>query len=260
ATPQRIRRVMALYITATIFGGFFGRFSSGLLAWAWGWQAPFFMLALLSALACLLLAMQGVTGPASFERPDFSRVAAALRQPELLRVYLMIFCCFFTFTAALNFLPFRLNELERGASELRTGSMYLGYLVGIAAALLSTRMAERFGEAVTLRAGILLFACSVAACALPSGDGLLLALFPFCAGFFLVQSLGPGVVNARVEGKRGVVNGLYIAFYYGGGTLGSIAPGFIYHSFGWGAFIAVLVGVLLVALLLTRGLGAHAAK
>jgi YNFM family putative membrane transporter len=251
ATLERIRRVMALYIAATIFGGFFGRFGAGLTAWAFGWEAPFLALSALSVLAGLVLMATAASGAAGFERPDFSKVWSALRAPALLRVYLMVFCCFFAFTATLNYLPFRLEELEGGVSPLRTGTMYLGYMVGILAALLSTRMAESMGERGVLRLGIVIFGCSVASCLVPSGDLLLAVLFPFCAGFFLVQSVGPGVVNAATEGKKGVVNGLYIAFYYGGGTLGSFAPGLVYHHLGWTAFIAVLVGVIGIAFHLT---------
>lgn len=252
---SRVRRVMALYISATIFGGFFGRTASGVAAWLWGWHAPFFGLAALTAIAALLLLISGAGGPSSFERPDWNKVRQALARPSLRRVYLMIFCCFFTFTATLNYLPFRLAELEGGVNELRAGYMYLGYLVGIATALASTRLGALLGEGRSLRLGILVFAASVAACVAPSGNAVLVALFPFCAGFFLVQATGPGVVNARVYGKKGVVNGLYIAFYYGGGTLGSFAPGFIYHHLGWNAFIATLVAVVLLAWVLARGIG-----
>lgn len=254
----RVRRVMALYICATIFGGFFGRLGAGTAAWAWGWQAPFLFLSCLCLLTGIALLATGVAGSAGFARPEWSKVGEALARPSLRRIYLMIFCCFYTFTATLNFLPFRLAELEGGVNELRTGIMYLGYIVGMLTAIGSTWLSGRWGEGRSLRMGILLFGLSVAACAVPSGDALLAILFPFCGGFFLVQATGPGVVNARVTGKKGVVNGLYIAFYYGGGTLGSFAPGFIYHHFGWSLFIASLVVVVGLAWWLARGVGSGA--
>lgn len=192
AEPEKMRRVMALYIVSTIFGGFFGRFGSGLSAWAWGWNVPFMILAGLTMACAWLIFKTGNGSSAGFERPQWSKVGQALKRSDLRQVYMMIFCGFFVFSAALNFLPFRLAELEPGASELRTGCLYLGYLVGIGAALLSTRFCEEFGEVRTLRMGLVLFGMGVAGCLLPSGDALLFALFPFCAGFFLVQSVGPG--------------------------------------------------------------------
>jgi YNFM family putative membrane transporter len=47
-----------------------------------------------------------------------------------------------------------------------------------------------------------------------------------------------------------VINGLYVAFYYGGGTIGSYLPGYVYRDFGWNGFILLLCAVILVALAL----------
>ena len=48
-------------------------------------------------------------------------------------------------------------------------------------------------------------------------------------------------------------NGLYVAFYYGGGTVGSFVPGIAYRQWGWGAFLAVLAAVALAGLALAAG-------
>jgi YNFM family putative membrane transporter len=56
-----------------------------------------------------------------------------------------------------------------------------------------------------------------------------------------------------------VVNGLYVAFYYGGGAVGSYLPGYVYKGFGWSGFVAVLIAVLVVALLLAVHLSRIAA-
>jgi YNFM family putative membrane transporter len=47
-----------------------------------------------------------------------------------------------------------------------------------------------------------------------------------------------------------MINGLYVAFYYGGGALGSFLPGYIYRGFGWAGFILALCLVVAFALLL----------
>jgi len=38
-----------------------------------------------------------------------------------------------------------------------------------------------------------------------------------------------------------VVNGIYLAFYYSGGVLGSYLPGFVYRCFGWSSFVSILL-------------------
>ncbi|MGE4291185.1 MAG: MFS transporter [Desulfovibrio sp.] len=253
--PERMRRVMSWYISTTIVGGFSGRFFSGILAEAWGWRVPFAVLGVLVFAAFFLLGrVQGGDAP-GFERARVAHVRAALAKPSFLRAYSMIFCCFFAFQATLNYLPFRLAELAGGVSPGRAGTMYLSYLVGVATSLTAPRIVSFLGgEGRAFLLGLAFFSVSVAACLTPNTLLVFVALIPFCAGFFLIQTVGPAFVNARSTEHKGVVNGLYIAFYYAGGALGSFVPGFIYHSFGWNVFIYCLLGVLGVAVLLASGL------
>jgi YNFM family putative membrane transporter len=67
-------------------------------------------------------------------------------------------------------------------------------------------------------------------------------MFLFCAAMFLVHSTASGLVN-RMAGSehRGLTNGLYVAFYYAGGSVGSFAPGIIYRYYGWNGFLLLLI-------------------
>ncbi|MEF2144572.1 MAG: MFS transporter [Desulfovibrionaceae bacterium] len=256
---HRVRTFMSWYISTTIVGGFLGRFCSGLMAECWGWRAIFGVLAVLLLAAFFLLRSlvrdSDGCGEAGFGRPSAAHVREVLAKPLFLRAYMMIFCCFFAFTATLNFLPFRLVELDGVVSPARAGVMYLGYLVGVATSLAAPRIVGVLGgERRAFLAGLLLFGGSVAACLLPDTALVFAALYPFCAGFFLIQTVGPGFVNSRADQHRGVVNGLYIAFYYAGGACGSFAPGLIYHAFGWNVFLAAVLCVVGLALLLASGL------
>ena len=55
-------------------------------------------------------------------------------------------------------------------------------------------------------------------------------------------------LNHHTTGSRGVVNGLYLSFYYSGGALGGWLPGYVYRSSGWEAYIGVLAGLLALAI------------
>ncbi len=253
--PEAVQRSMAFYVAATIFGGFFGRFMAGLLTTAFDWRAPFGAIGLaLSACLVLLLSLDP-DARARFERIRPSAMPEILRRPAFLRVYLIIFCCFFVYTGLLNFLPHRLASLDSGISELRIGAAYLGYLMGIAAALTSRRICRILGgERNAMIAGLALHMTATVLFALPWLTTAFLSMFPFCAGMFFVHALAPGLLNSLSDQNRGMVNGLYIAFYYTGGTLGSFLPGLVYARFGWTALVTVLCGMLGLALLLARGL------
>jgi YNFM family putative membrane transporter len=74
-------------------------------------------------------------------------------------------------------------------------------------------------------------------------------MFLLCAGMFLVHGLLPGYINELEPARRGIVNGLYVAAYYAGGSVGSFLPGLLLAAAGWDAFILGLAAVVLLALL-----------
>ena len=72
------------------------------------------------------------------------------------------------------------------------------------------------------------------------------ALFLFCPSMFLAHSVAITAANQGITRNVGVVNGLYLAFYYSGGVLGSYLPGFVYQRFGWSSFVSILLLVAVV--------------
>jgi YNFM family putative membrane transporter len=71
--------------------------------------------------------------------------------------------------------------------------------------------------------------------------------FLMCAAFFLVHSLLAAFLNHHATNSRGVVNGLYLSFYYSGGALGGWLPGYIYRDSGWDSYVCVLIALLVLA-------------
>ncbi|EHQ51231.1 major facilitator superfamily protein [Ectothiorhodospira sp. PHS-1] len=245
APPGQIARVMAIYIAASVLGGFLGRMISGLISTQFGWRWSFLFLAVAIALCALLLQRLKADPPVSFQRLDPRTILQVLRQPSFLRLYLVVFCAFGAFASLLNFLPFRLVELGTGLSETGIAFMYAGYLMGVVTSLLSLRIADHIGGAVnTMLLGSAVF---LAALLFFTGSQvwvMFVGMFVLCAGMFLIHSLAPGVLNQAGGEQRGVVNGLYIAFYYAGGTTGSFLPGFLYHGLGWHAYLSALAVTL----------------
>jgi MFS transporter, YNFM family, putative membrane transport protein len=241
AGPGRIARVMALYVAASVMGGFLGRAVSGAVSASLSWRWSFLMLGAAISVCALLLPRLGADPPVSFQRLRLAAIMEVLREPAFLRLYGVVFCAFGAFASLLNFLPFRLVELGTGLSEAGIGLMYSGYLMGVVISLTSIRVAAQTGGPVNamltgtavLLSALLFFAGS-------SLSLLFIGMFVLCAGMFLVHSLAPGVLNQRTGEQRGVVNGLYIAFYYAGGAAGSFLPGYLYHGLGWHAYLSAL--------------------
>jgi YNFM family putative membrane transporter len=258
ASPDVLRRVMAAYIAVTVFGGFFGRFFSGLAAHALGWRIPFFGLGgtlLLCCLACLTLPPDARSAFLPIRLGDAPQV---LRKSGFLRTYLVVALLFFVFSGMLNLLPFRLAELEGGYTPLRAGAMYCGYLMGIVTCLTSHRLSRRLGgPARTMALGAAVVIGAALIFALPAQAAVFVSVFVLCTGMFMAHSVAPGVLNSAEAEHKGLVNGLYISFYYSGGALGTFLPGLILARYGFAPAAAVLVAAailgMLVALSLCRG-------
>lgn len=249
-----IQRNMSIYIAGTIFGGFIGRALSGLIANLFGWRFSF--IALAGGLLCgfgLLLCLPK-TDDLKLTRPDLRAFPQILRKPSFLPLCLTIFCLFLVFAAVMNYLPFRLTELSNQADDLRIGLMYSGYIMGILASLGAPKVCRRLkSEASGIRLGLVVFTGTLLCLATGQIWLLFATMFLFCAAMFLVHATASGLVN-RLAGNdsRGLANGLYVAFYYTGGAIGSFAPGLIYRAVGWYGFLTLLLLTCLVGYLCSR--------
>jgi len=252
-----MQRLMSAYVAATILGGFLGRLGAGLTA-SLASDAHFFAglagLLLVSDLGLQRLPVRAPTPRASSRsRPG---VVDILQRVPVVRIYALVFCLFFVFSAFMNFLPFRLQEVRPGASDALAGALYAGYLVGVIASLGAQRVTAalpRPRTAMVLGSGGILVALGIAMG--PSVPVLFGAVAVLCATFFLAHAVAASRVNAAGNGDsdgtgRSLVNGLYVAVYYAGGVLGAYAPGFVYDAYGWRGFLGLL------ALLTVLGFGA----
>jgi YNFM family putative membrane transporter len=238
-----IQRTMAFYIAATIFGGFIGRAFSGMIASWLGWRFSFVFLALTLAIGFASLFTLPKTERISMKRPQPRDLLEVLRRPAFLPIYLSVFCLFLVFAAVMNFLPFRLTELSPEASELKIGLMYSGYMMGIVSSLGAPSVIARLGgEIRSIRLGFFCLGLTLAGLAFSQIPLLFGMMFLFCGAMFLVHSTASGLVN-RLAGSshRGLTNGLYVAFYYAGGSIGSFAPGIVYRYSGWHGFLLLLI-------------------
>jgi len=250
---EKVQHAIAAYIAATILGGFLGRFLSGLFTDLFGWRFFFVLLGLLLFLNCYLL--KGMTRDVKmkYTRPKPGEIIALLRQKEFFWLYATIFCLFFVFAAMMNFLPFELKKIAPASGEAGIGLLYLGYSMGIIVCLNSRKIIQRFGhETDAIAAGIGLFFLGLLFFMVGSYSVMFVGMFVFCAGLFTAHSLLSGFVNTLAKDTKAIANGLYICFYYMGGTLGSVLPGVVFQRYGWRMFLVQLMLMLVLAFVFTR--------
>ncbi len=248
STPQKVRSTLGLYVATTIVGGFLSRALSGYLASTFGWQWVFLILGLLLIIPFVLTRSIDADAKINFDRLDGKTIGRVLAVPNFVNSYLALFTIFFVSAGILAVLPFRMTEIQDSISSFTISLVYLGYLVGIPAAIYSdwlTRVAH--SEKLVLLAGLGLIIIGTICYLSDNLIVLFVLMIPLAAGTFLIHSTLSGYLNHIAREHRGVVNGIYVTVYYVSGALGSWLPVLMYRELGWRNTLVIFLGILVVS-------------
>ncbi len=253
--PNLVRRHLSFYIASTILGGFLGRIIAGVAATWIHWRVGFLVVMVGLFISWLLLLRIRGQVRLNLIKPTWSMLTEVLTKPAFARIYLIIFLAFFCFASLLNILPFRLLALHDEVSTLQIASSYMGYLIGLGIAIYSVKIARVCGgEVQAVLIGLSIYAVAMLIFHIPSFSLVMLNMFVFCTGMFLVHSILSGYLNHLATERKGITNGLYVACYYMGGVLGSFLPSFLYQNFGWHWYLMLLLTLVGIAMLVALSL------
>jgi len=259
-TPKdKVQQAIGYYIGATILGGFIGRLFSGILSDFFGWRLFFVLLGIALIVMFGALSFLSEEVKVDFVKPKLSQVLDVLKNKTFFNIYAMMFFIFFVFQALLNFLPFQLKNLSSSMGYGKVGMMYAGYIIGFIISIRILWMIRLFGtETKTIAFGILIYFVGLQIFHINDYTVMFGGMFVFCAGFFIIHSVASGLISKLAHEKRAISNGLYLSFYYAGGTIGTFAPGVFYHYLGWHVFLGLLsfsvIATLFFALKLQQSL------
>jgi MFS family permease len=77
---------------------------------------------------------------------------------------------------------------------------------------------------------------------------IVLGLALCCTSVFIANSSGSSYVGSAAQEDRAAAVGLYVTFYYLGGSAGSAVPGHFWSTGGWPACVALIVAVQLLTI------------
>ncbi len=243
-------RVMAVYITGSVLGGFLGRFLLGHLTEAMGWRAGFGVLATLNLLGGVLILR---VLPASRHFVPGTRLAEAVRMlTSLLHNAGLQTACALGFTVLFaqvgmfTYVNFHLAAAPYHFSAAQLANVFAVYLVGVVVTPLAGWLIPRLGARRTILLSVGLSALGVALTLLPTALGIVAALTLASCGTFITQSATVSFIAYRVTHGRSLASGLYYTAYYGGGFAGAWMGGLAYAGGGWLATVALLMGTQLL--------------
>jgi YNFM family putative membrane transporter len=252
--PERIALIMSFYVSGTALGGFIGRVSAGILADRFNWRVSFLVLgtAALAGAGAVALWL-----PRSRSRPipqqKFTSFPYQVRElfgsRRLIATFAVGFNVLFSLVGVFTWITFYLSAAPFHLSTTALSSLFFVYLVGLVVTPAGGYLITRIG----LRAGISgAIACSITGVLLtlsPSLTVVIVGLALLSSGVFIAQTASQSHLRVAAPlGTRVTAAGLYLTFYYLGGTAAGVVPGAFWAFGKWPACVVLIVGIQLVAL------------
>ena len=249
-------QVTGTYAMGTIFGGFLGRFVAGWVTQYLGWRAAFLALGALTlgcaAVIRAFLPLEVRFRPVSGLRRTLAGFADQLRNRQVMATCTVGFSVLFSMVATFTYANVLLAAPPYNLGPAQLGSVFVIYLLGLAATPVATRLALRFGRRRTVLLSGAVAVAGLLLTLLPSLAAILAGMALAATGIFTEQVLSMGYVAAAARGSRSTAVGLYVTSYYVGGSLGGVAPAGVWAHLGWPGCVALVVAVQAVALLVTQ--------
>lgn len=247
--------VTSVYVTGTVVGGFCGRFLSGLIAARWHWPWVFVALGLLNLTLAVVISVwlplaKRFKGVADY-RAGIRNMLAHFKNKSLRAIYTVGFTILFSLVGTFTYITFYLAEPPFSLGPTRLGAIFAVYLIGAVITPLAGRWANRLAGWKILSSGLFI---SMIGILLTLSHNLVLVILgiTMCSsGVFVCQIITNRSVGAVAGRSRASAVGLYVTFYYGGGFVGSVVPGFLWKLGGWPCCAGFILLVMLASLLFT---------
>ncbi len=252
--PRGLGFAMGLYVGGSALGGMLGRVAMGVMSEYVDWHIALAALSLVNLLAAigfyLLLPVSR-----NFVRKTGLGAAYHLRawgrhlaQPGLLGLFVIAFGLMGVFVGMYNYLGFLLAGTPYSLSPLQVSHVFYAYLFGAIASPVAGALADRFGRAPVLLAGVALMALGVLLTLAPALAAIVAGIVLMTIGFFTAHSVASGWVGRIAREAKGHASSLYLLGYYLGSSLLGAGSGWFMHNTGWSGLVAFML-VLLAAVL-----------
>ena len=253
---NRVALIMSFYVSGTALGGFTGRVLGGILAEAFNWRVSFLVLGAVSLAGAAAVAAwlpHGRRRPAprahGLQLSFLYQVQGLFRSRRLLATFAVGFIVLFSLVSVFTWITFHLSAAPYFLSTTALSSLFFVYLVGLVvtpgAGYLITRVGLRAGIGGALclsMAGVLLTLA-------PSLPVIILGLTLVSTGVFIAQTASQSHLRVASPAEaRVTAAGVYITFYYLGGTAAGVVPGVFWRLGKWPACVGFIVAMQAAAL------------
>jgi predicted MFS family arabinose efflux permease len=260
---HRVPQVVSIYVSGTVLGGFLGRIITGVAAThhlipfiAPSWRNGFVIIGCFDLIFGILLwRWLPQDSPLAEESKDQNGFAHHLRNPQLLATFAVGFNVLFTLVATFTYITFYLSAPPFLLSPAKLSALFMVYLVGLIVTPFGGVWISRVGSRAALIGSVLAGITGVLLTLIPNLLVILLGLVMCSSGVFVCQSASTSYIQREAQsGGRASAAGLYVMFYYIGGSFAGVLPGLLWRFGQWKACVALIVAVQLLTVAIAGGI------
>jgi YNFM family putative membrane transporter len=256
-----VARVMSIYVSGSVLGGFLGRVFMGYPAThrifpgvAPSWHLGFLIVGGCDLIFAFVIARwlppdRKPVSPGHTAAPGSRGILRHLRNPRLVTTYVVGFNVLFSLVAIFTYITFHLAADPYRLTPAELSWLFVVYLVGLVVTPLAGVWIGRVGSRKALIAAVVVSMAGVTLTLVHNLPMILVGLVLCSSGVFVCQSASTSYIHtAAPAGGRASAAGLYVAFYYIGGSVAGVLPGFFWNFGGWPACVALVLIVQLLTI------------
>lgn len=248
---KAIPLAIGFYISGNTIGGMFGRAISGILTDIVNWRFAFIAMGFVSVI-CLFIFIWLLQPSKRFVKKEFNwketyrTYQSHIVNRQLRYAYLVGGLLFMIFVGHFSYVSFLLSSPPFELSSSIIGLLFLTYIAGTISSQLSGKLALRLPKSVCIQIGVIIMVCGFLLTTLESVTAIVCGLFINCFGFFFAHSSASSWVSLYATSAKASASGLYLIFYYIGGSLG---PFYLEPFWGVWHWQGIIVGSVLILII-----------
>jgi YNFM family putative membrane transporter len=262
--PEAFGRALGLFIAGGVIGGMAGRLMMSFIVDVASWRTASFLLGAVALCAAIafwryLPASRNFGGRQA--ALDFrGALRTHLTHRTLILLFIEAFLLMGGFVTLFNYLTFRLVGPPFGLTQTFAGAVFAVYIAGIFSSIWAGGLAARVGRPMVFRGGLAIIAIGLLLTLSNNLAVIVLGAAVFTFGFFASHSVANGWVSQAARSNKALAASLYLFFYYQGSSLVGSFGGLFWARFGWIGIVALIGGLLAVAILIAMMLKADTAS
>ncbi|WP_227936496.1 MFS transporter [Alkalihalobacillus deserti] len=242
---------IGIYISGNTIGGMFGRAFSGILTDMISWRFAFIAMGIVS-LICLIFFIVLLRPSKQFVSKRFNwqgtlkDYRSHLVNRELRLAYLIGGLHFGIFVGHFSYVTFLLSSPPYQMPSSLIGLLFLTYIAGTISSPLSGKLATKLSKSICIEIGILIMVIGFMITLASSIPAIITGLLLNCFGFFFAHSTASSWVSSRAQTAKASASGLYLIFYYIGGSIGPLYLEPFWNFLHWKGIVLGTICILMM--------------